>query len=335
MATLKKQVRTNGVVNNQKKNAMEKKFSEVQISVNGEAPRKAAFAFFNRDVNFKNVDLIFEKMQSKGYRKGEPIQVLNAEIAIEQGLQEIRDINKIIIPVNQYNNYYLVSDGQHRAIASSLYNDWRRSKGEEPIIIPAIEIDLIDNETIAEYISEINCTKNDWDIADFVKGAACVHPDQPLLQKYNELIKSDSNPKGYSISTLNLIYCNGKGFKQKDLELLCSGKLTQGNAQKNIIPASNIEAGNRFIKICKAKKIKETEIRKRYLIVEFNNLRNSEGGVGFAFKVLNSITQNDIQSMTNENNKMSEELIIKQFRFIKDRVEQKSITPSTQEDTDK
>jgi hypothetical protein len=326
----KKQTNVSTTQKNKNEMKLIKEYSEVEISVGGETPRRAAFAFFNRDINFKNVETIFKIMQSKGYRKGEPIQVIKAEIAVEQGISEIRDINKNIIPKEQYQAFYLPLDGQHRTMAASLYNDWLLVQAMTPIKIPAIEIDLINDETIAEYISEKNCTVNNWGIEDFVKGAACVHSDQPLLKRYNELIKSASNPDGFSISTLGLIYCNGKNLTPKDLDMLCSGKLTKGKGQEDIIPAYNIEVGDRFISLCRRKKLNDREIRKRYLIKEFNNIRNSEGGISFAFKVFNSLTQNDIESMMNKNKKLMEDLVTKQFRIFKERVikEQKTTSKS-------
>ena len=82
----------------------------------------------------------------------------------------------------------------------------QRKNGEEAINVPAIEVELQGNETIAEYINEINITKKEWTTPDYVRGAANINPDNEFLQRYNELIKSEKNPDGYPISTLNLIF---------------------------------------------------------------------------------------------------------------------------------
>ena len=47
-------------------------------------------------------------------------------------------------------------------IRDSLYNEWAAENGEEAINVPAIEVELQGNETIAEYINEINITKKEW-----------------------------------------------------------------------------------------------------------------------------------------------------------------------------
>lgn len=68
----------------------------------------------------------------------------------------------------------------------SIMNGQRRTEGNDRC--PAIEVELQGNETIAEYINEINITKKEWTTPD-----ALVQPiltaDSEFLQRYNELIK--------------------------------------------------------------------------------------------------------------------------------------------------
>ena len=179
---------------------MEKKiFSQVVISVNNSA-RKAAFAKgINRDVNFANVKKILADMRLKGYRKAEVIQVIPAENAIKNGDVTLVDINQNPIKPNDAANYYLVLEGQHRVYAVSDYNT-EIEKGElqgDKIEVPALHVEL-NNETISEYISAINITKFGWKIPEYVKGAANVAATNPLLIRYNELIKSPQNRNGIS-----------------------------------------------------------------------------------------------------------------------------------------
>jgi hypothetical protein len=296
---------------------MNTEFSEVKIKV-GEVTKKSAFATFNRDLNLKNVELIADKMREKGYRVGEPIQVIKAELALKMGIVSIIDINGKSIPNPEIEDYFLVLDGSHRTHATSRYNDWLIGQGNKPIEIPAIEIDLINGESITAYCNEINCTKKEWSKEDYVKGAASVFPAEVLLQRYNELIRSESNPKGFCLSTLNLIFCNGKGLTKSDLVLLCSGEIQKGSRTKqNIIPANNVEIGNKFIEICRLKEFPEEEITKRYLIKEFNDLRITSGGVDFALKVFQSITLDDISEMSNKYKKLDEQKVIDYFKCFK------------------
>jgi len=299
---------------------MEKKFINPAINVHGEI-RKPAFASFNRDVNFKNVSIIEAKMREKGYRIGEPIQVLKAEYALERGICTLMDINDNTIPTSECPEYFLVVDGHHRTYAVSQYNEWLNGQGKDPINIPAVEVVLINGETVTEYCNEINCTKKEWSKEDYLNGAASVYPCEVLLQKYNNLITSESNPKGFCLSTLNLIYCNGKGLTKKDLVLLCSGETQKGShAKQNIIPAYNIEIGDKFIQLCKEKGFKDEEITKRYIIKEFNDHRNSKG-VDFAFKVIENITTDDISMMTNNRGKLLEQNVINHFIVMEQRLE--------------
>ncbi len=301
-------------------NPNSKLVTEVNIVANNEK-RKAAFASFNREVNFKNVAVIQEKIQEKGYRVGEPIQVLKAEYAAEQITSSLQNINGKPIAKDEIENYFLVVDGHHRTFAVSQYNDWAKEHNREPINIPAIEVELIKGETVTEYCNEINCTKKEWSKEDYINGAASVQPDEELLQRYNELIKSESNPKGFSLSTLNHIFCNGNGLTKKDLILLCSGETHKGTiARKEIIPAHNLEIGNKFIEICKSKGVKQSEISKRYLIVEFNKIRNSQNNE-VAVKVLNSITYDDISTMSKENGKLDEQQVIDHFKLMIERLQ--------------
>lgn len=299
----------------------ERKFLEVTIKAEDET-RKAAFATFNRDLNLKNVALIEEKMKEKGYRVGEPIQVVKAEYAIQKGITAIVDINGEQVPSEKYENYFLVLDGSHRTHAASRYNDWLISQGKSGIAVPAIKVELIKKETVTEYCNEINCTKKEWSKEDYVNGAVSVYPNSELLQRYNELIKSESNPKGFSLSTLNLIFCNRKGLIKNDLVLLCSGVTQKGSkVKRDIIPASDIQTGNKFIKICKAKGFKDEEITKRYLIKEFNTIRDTNGGAKLALEVLDNITPDDVSTMTDNKGKLIEQNVFNHYKVMAARLQ--------------
>ena len=100
-------------------------------------------------------------MKVKGYRKAEMVQVIKAEEAIKTGDIVLVDINGKEIAPSEAANYFLVVDGQHRTVAASLYNEWARDNKQNEIVVPAIIVELQD-ETIAEYINDINITKKEW-----------------------------------------------------------------------------------------------------------------------------------------------------------------------------
>ena len=289
---------------------MKKIYLEVKVVANNEV-RNVAFAKgINRAINLGNVEKILAMMKVKGYRKAEMVQVVKAEDVITTGDIRLVDINGQDINPEDAAKYFLVLDGQHRTIAASLYNEWAAENGEEAINVPAIEVELQGNETIAEYINEINITKKEWTTPDYVRGAANINPDNEFLQRYNELIKSEKNPDGYPISTLNLIFCgNNNAISKSDFSLLCSGKDEKGN----------MEIGNKFIQICKDKGFDDKDIAKRYLSNQFNNIKTITGDVKEAVKIFQSITQNDKAAMFNTHGNLDENLVMEQFEKIRER----------------
>lgn len=298
-----------------------KTFNEVTINVSGSnETRKPAFAFFNRDVNLKHVNLIFEKMKVKGYRESAPIQVIKAEKAKQFGIIKLFDMNENLIPENEFNQYNLVVEGQHRTYAVSKYNDWLKLGNEPQIEIPAVEVQFKNGESLVEYLNEINITLKEWTKEDFLKGAANINPEIQLLQRYKELIKTESNPSGFSLSTLNLIYFNSTGgLTKNDLVLLCYGLKTKGKANKEIISGHDLETGNKFIDVCKKASFRESEIAKRYLIREFIDLRNSSGGKELALNVFALITPDDVRAMLNNYEHLDEEKVIYQIKIVLER----------------
>lgn len=299
------------------------KIMRAQIKLNNEV-RNAAYAKgINRVVNIVNARKILADMKTHGYRQAELVQVMPAEKAIENG-----DITLIDIEGNEINaedavNYYLVLDGQHRIKAVALYNEEAKKNEKEEIQVPAILVELGEQETIAEYISAVNITKIPWKTDDYVRGAANVKQNS-LLTKYKELLKTEENKNGYPLSTLNLIFCsNSKAINKTGLSLLCQGKDTKtvGKVEKSIIPPHNIERGDRFIALCKSKGFSNKDIAKRYLAERFASYhieKDSEKG----FKVFDAITENDRQAMYNDKKNLSETNVIEQFKKIAARLEE-------------
>jgi hypothetical protein len=261
------------------------------------------------------------KAQTDSLKNEKLPEVVKAEDVITTGDIRLVDINGQDINPEDAAKYFLVLDGQHRTIAASLYNEWAAENGKEAINVPAIEVELQGNETIAEYINEINITKKEWTTPDYVRGAANINPDSEFLQRYNELIKSEKNPDGYPISTLNLIFCgNNNAISKSDFSLLCSGKDEKGKkVKKPIIPAYNMEIGNKFIQICKDKGFDDKDIAKRYLSNQFNNIKTITGDVKEAVKIFQSITQNDKAAMFNTHGNLDENLVMEQFEKIRER----------------
>lgn len=294
-------------------------FAEVEINVeSNDENRKAAFAkSINRDVNLANAKTIFADMKKNGYRKAELIQVIHAEEVVKDGDITLVDINRNEIRKEEASDYYLVLDGQHRVFATAMFNG---QEEEDPIKVPAVLVKLNEGETISQYISAINVTKAEWKPLDYVRGAANV-TQKDLLLCYKDLIKCDENPNGFSLSTLNLIFCsNPKALKKTDLSLLCQGKVKKGSkTQKDIIPAYNLERGKKFIDTCRSKGFSMKDIAKRYLAEQFENLRTRKDDE-YAFRVFEEITENDRKVMYNEKDNLTESKVIEQFEKIVERM---------------
>lgn len=299
---------------------MKKNYIEVSI-IAGNETRKVAFAKgINREINFAYVKTILAEMRMKGYRKAEMVQVIRAEEAIVNG-KALVDINGNEISKEDAIGYYLIIDGQHRTYAAALLNEELQEKGEPTFEVPGILVELKDGETVAEYISSINITKNPWKIEDYIRGAANVVQNE-LLIRYKELIKSKDNPNGFPLSTLNLIFCNNsKAIDREGLSLLCQGEKVKGKAQKDIIPPHSIERGNRFINLCEEKGFTTKDISKRYLAERFSSYFNESGGEEKAFAIFNMITDDDRKAMYNKNGSLIESNVIERFKLIKSRME--------------
>lgn len=299
---------------------MEKKnYYEVEVTVGNET-RKVAFAKgINREVNFANVKKLLADMEDKGYRKAEMVQVVHAEEITDKGDIVLVDINGNEITNDNAGQFFLIIDGQHRVYAASLLNI-KHERQKRPIIkVPGTLVELAEGETVAEYISAVNITKMPWKTDDYVRGAANVKKNA-LLEKYNELIRTNDNPNGFPLSTLNIIYCNNpKAINKTALSLLCQGKDTNGKSKKDIIPAHSIERGNRFIATCKEKGFTDKDISKRYLAERFSSYFN-EGSEEKAFRIFNEITPNDCKSMHNDKGNLVEDKVIEQFRLIEGRI---------------
>ena len=93
----------------------------------------------------------------------------------------------------------------------------------------------------------------------------------------------------------------------------------RGKVKKSIIPAYNIERGNRFIELCKDKGFSDKDISKRYLSERFSDVYN-EGGEDKAFNIINRITPNDCQAMHNDKGNLIEDKVIEQFKLIENRI---------------
>lgn len=191
------------------------------------------------------------------------------------------------------------------------------------VSIPAIVVELKEGETISEYINEINITKRQWRVDDYVRGAAHTFTDNKLLKRYNALLKRENNKDGYPLSTLNRIYCaDAKALSMSDFSKLCAKTQFKGRGGKTpIIPSFNIERGDKYIDLCRNKGFSPADIAKRYLIQQFNSIVLAES-YDKAIAVFSEITDNDVKAMKNHRGNLDEELVYTQIKKIRERISQ-------------
>ena len=95
------------------------------------------------------------------------------------------------------------------------------------------------------------------------------------------------------------------------------------SAKDDIIPSYDLELGNRFLDICEnGIGFTKSDIKKRYLIKEFNKMRNSGGKEKMAFDVFEAIKEEDIKAMRNNIGNLVEQQVIDHFEIMKQRYEE-------------
>ncbi len=298
-------------------------FVSPDIKTSGET-RFPAISDYNRKPSESNFKPLVENIKAKGYRDEMPIHVIKAEVASEHGVGKLYDIHNEEIPKEDYEKYFLVLLGTLRVSAVAIVNQSREKEKKKLLEIPAVEVPLKEEEMVSEYMSEMNSTQVEVQKTHYLKIAKNVHPDHPLLNRYCELIATKDNKDGISLSTLNQIFCNARSITKKDLVLLAMGKTKKGKSAKDdIIPSYDLELGDKFLDICENHiGFTKSDIKKRYLIKEFNKMRNSGGKEKMAIEIFHAIENEDIKAMRNKNGNLDEQLVIDHFDKMKHRYEE-------------
>lgn len=283
-------------------------YDKVYVTVNDEK-REAAFININRTVILSDAIRIKSIIDKRGYNENEAIQVMKGEEVIKEKAISLCDLNRNPIAPENASDYFGVVDGQHRTIAVSKYNEEHK---EDTLTVPAKLVKLKD-QPLVEYIRDINSTKKNWELKDYIKNASLVNSEEPFLKRYNELLRTVENPTGYPLTTLNLIFTGkGSSLKRADFLLLCEGKTEKG--KKGMIPERHyLDIGNRFIDTCKKVGFNDKDIAKRYLITEFNEIASREGAEK-ALKIFESISQNEKEAMLNDRKSLNEDQVIEVFK---------------------
>ena len=218
---------------------------------------KVAFVKNNRPIDHKKVDGFIAIIAKGKYEKAFPIIVASAKELIENGYRVV-DVEDYEVKLEDAENYMVILDGQHRALA------FLESSITSPQVVPNTHIRKGNN--IGEYLVDINDVGTSWNQQDRFAVAALVS-DNELAQNIADRIDEGFNP-----TTASLIY-TGKKITGKEVKKLLRGEdwtLPDG-------ATLDIPRGNRFVQLCKEANIEVKFITKRYFISGFNAYAESNG----------------------------------------------------------
>lgn len=287
--------------------------TEVEVNLNGEC-RMAAFARgVNRGVNNRQVTALAERMLAKGYRRGEVVQVMRAEDALarESELQLVDQWGEPI-KAEEAALYLFVVDGQHRIMAAAEANTLLAAEGKECIKVPAVEVELTEGETVAQYIRDINSSKEAWSTADYALSAHTAQQN-PLLERYAALMKSPSNPEGLTLTVLNRLYCDGKTVSGADIRLLAEGRTVKGKHQKSVLPSYNVERGNARLTALEAAGLTRRDMNRKFVLDVMSDL-TTEYSQEVAVKAFEAATEAEVNTMRNKRGVLDEASFVHYMR---------------------
>lgn len=133
------------------------------------------FAFLNennRDISETNITKL---KASIGRIKAilRPIEVIPIQQAFDSGLKVFTS-QKVELKADSADcqSYYVIVDGQHRAIASTIFLEENKMAS---IDVPIKQVSIPENITICQYLTELNFTETPWNADDTRKIAANKH----------------------------------------------------------------------------------------------------------------------------------------------------------------
>jgi hypothetical protein len=236
-----------------------------------ENEKKIAFVKNNRPINSKKVDEFISLIAKGEYEEAYPIIVMEAKGLIEKQYQLV-GIDGEDIKEEDASNYYVILDGQHRAMAFAKLN-----ATNEEYAIPNVYVK--DTENVGKYLVKINNVGTSWDRKDKLTVASLVASEHKgLFKKISKLMEEGFNP-----TTACLIYTGIKISTVPINKILKDEKSTLPKKAK-----VDIERGDKFITLCKAAGMPVPIITKRYFIDGFNSHATSIGDEN-AFEALKKL----------------------------------------------
>lgn len=223
-----------------------------------------------------------------------PIMVVDAKLAIEEGLILVDAETNMEISKESANDYLVIIEGQHRNAAIKTLKELDKKNGSHfaPKDILIMYSQNPKGISIKKQISECNIVSVVWDGGDFVTGAALCNPTNELLQYAKELanLNLTSSGKGYSLSTISLILTFGNKLTKEVL----AKSMEEGIG---VLPSGDVERGKRFIKSARSVGFSDKFLKSRPLIEWFIDAQ-TEQGIEKAFELLESFTASDVAAIS-------------------------------------
>lgn len=238
---------------------------------------KVAFVKNNRPIDDKKVDGFISIIARGKYENLYPIIAVPAKEVMSKGY-EVKDAKKETVTDENAEQYLVIIDGQHRAMAFL-----KSTITTKDVTVPNTHLRSATN--LGEYLVDINDVGTSWSQRDRLAVAALV-TDEDLVKEMASRISEGFNP-----TTAALLY-TGKKIGAKTVKQILRGEewdLPQG-AKLDIL------RGNKFVQMCKEAKISVEFITKRYFINGFNSYAASVGE-NTAFEQLGKLKN---QNLTNK-----------------------------------
>lgn len=252
------------------------------------AKLRVAFIKGNRMVQEKNVNAKWASLRE--YGQCTPAVIIDGEEVLAEKLEIVdAETGKPVAP-EDYGNYVVILDGQHRYTA---YIKNEKSKGENMgefyFMYPL-------NEEVSpqEFLAEANCQMKPWDAASYGKGLMLLNPDKnlPVVEMMNELMDL-----GVDLSTARRwVYL--KNESKVGSSMLARG--IKGDVDPLLKKEDNLEKGRKLWN-ASLEKFSASLLKHRYFIDFFiKKYEDAENRVGLCerfVEFIESISKKDVEAI--------------------------------------
>lgn len=154
--------------------------------------KKIAFVDGNRAINKNNVKKHVESFKKFG-KNLVPLLYVEATDVVGHTLYDAESGDEVA--QNDYPNYWVVLDGQHRYKAAVELAASEDANGFTLEALKWDKVEMKDGLTFDDYLIEVNTRTQPWKGADYICGCVLQHPENEAVQFAQELIKEGVSGK--------------------------------------------------------------------------------------------------------------------------------------------